>query len=223
MRPRVVVHSAASVDGRLDGFPVDVGLYYELADRIPHQAVLSGSGTILAAAAREGVDMADEVEEPAGRGFASDPAAPWLVVVDSRAQVTRFDWLRSSPFWRHVLVLCAAATPVEHRALLRSAGVPHEVVGELRVDLAAALDVLAERYGVQTVRVDAGPSLISALLAAGLVDELSLLVSPHLVGEGGEPSLRLLAGDVAARLTLTSLERLRDDHVWLRYAARAEP
>jgi hypothetical protein len=41
----------------MDGFPADVGLYYELASRLPHQAVLTGSGTMLAAAASEGIDL----------------------------------------------------------------------------------------------------------------------------------------------------------------------
>lgn len=30
-RPRVTIHNLISLDGRLDGFPADVGLYYELA------------------------------------------------------------------------------------------------------------------------------------------------------------------------------------------------
>ena len=38
--------------------------------------------------------------------------------------------------------------------------------------------------GVQTVRVDSGGALITALLDLGLVDELALLVHPVLVGTG---------------------------------------
>jgi hypothetical protein len=41
-RPRVVIHNATCLDGRLDGFPVDPGLYYEPAAGIPHEAVLTG-------------------------------------------------------------------------------------------------------------------------------------------------------------------------------------
>ena len=63
-RPRVVIHSLVSLEGRLDGFPADVGLYYELASRLPHQAVLTGSGTMLAAAASEGIDLSEEDPEP---------------------------------------------------------------------------------------------------------------------------------------------------------------
>ena len=56
-RPTVIIHNTISLDGRLTGFPVDVGLYYQLAAGIPHDAVLSGSGTMLAAARDHGVDL----------------------------------------------------------------------------------------------------------------------------------------------------------------------
>jgi hypothetical protein len=35
MRLRIVLHNIVSLDGRIDLFPADVGLYYELAGRWP--------------------------------------------------------------------------------------------------------------------------------------------------------------------------------------------
>jgi 2,5-diamino-6-(ribosylamino)-4(3H)-pyrimidinone 5'-phosphate reductase len=219
-RPHVTIHSLASLDGRLDGFPPDLGLYYELAAAIPHQAVLSGSGTMLAAATAAGIDLdAAEPEEAPG----ATPAAadlPWLVVVDSRGRLTRFAWLRSAGYWRDVLILGSETTPQAHLERLTRAGVAYEIAGAHQVDLAAALNVLAERYGVGHVRVDAGPALNAALLDAGLVAEVSVVVAPHLVGSAGDRPLRIVAalqGPQAAGLRLTAVEALRDDHVWLRY------
>jgi hypothetical protein len=60
-RPWINIHN---LDGRLGGFPADVGLYYELAGRLPHQAVLTGSTTLLAAAASRCVDASGEDTEP---------------------------------------------------------------------------------------------------------------------------------------------------------------
>ena len=105
-RPRVTLHNLTSLDGRLDGFTPDVGLYYETAARLPQQAVLTGSGTLLAAAAAEGIDLSGA---DAARGDGpppTDASLPWLVVVDSAGRVSRLDWLRGRPFWRDVLVLC---------------------------------------------------------------------------------------------------------------------
>jgi 2,5-diamino-6-(ribosylamino)-4(3H)-pyrimidinone 5'-phosphate reductase len=220
-RPYVTIHGLASLDGRLDGFPPDLGLYYELAARIPHQAVLTGSGTMLAAAMAEGIDMdTDELEDaPGGTPVAAD--LPWLVVVDSKGQLTRFAWLRSAPFWRDVLILCSDATPRAHLARLTRAGITHHVVGAGHVDLGAALDVLAERYGVERVRVDAGPGLNGALFDAEVVNEVSVVIAPYLVGPSGDRPLHIVAdsrGGSAERLRLISSEALRDDHFWLRYA-----
>jgi len=51
MRPYVTIHVLTGLDGRLDGFDADVGLYQEVAAGLPHPAVLTGSGTMLTAAA----------------------------------------------------------------------------------------------------------------------------------------------------------------------------
>ena len=45
-----------------------------------------------------------------------------------------------------------------------------------------ALNWLVEKYGVETMMVDAGPTLNRVLLQQGLLDEISLLVHPVLVG-----------------------------------------
>lgn len=219
-RPWVTLHNLASLDGRLDGFAADIGLYYDLAASLPHEAVLTGSGTILAAAAEQGVDLADEDPPPWPRLLDRDDALAWLAIVDSRGQVTRLDWLRSQPYWRDVLMVCAEASPPHQLARLRQHQVEHIVAGRNRVDLAEALRVMAKRYHVRAVRVDAGGGLNAALLAAGLVDEISVVLAPLLVGVGGQRP-RHLVEDLCAdahRLELRAVERLRDGHVWLRYA-----
>ena len=163
-------------------------------------------------------DTADETEPP----LAIKGAGPRLVIVDSAGKITRFAWLHAQPHWSGITVLCTEATSPAHRALLRSARVEHHVVGRERVDLRAALAWLGERYGVEHVRVDAGPTLNSELLRAGLVDEVSVLVAPQLVGTGSETGtplylVRALPRDAAPKLELCHVERVDHDQVWLRY------
>ena len=214
-RPHVVTHALVSADGRLEGFTADIGRYYELAARLPHDAILAGSGTMVAAAQAEGVDLAGD-DEPSGGP--ADAALPLLVVVDSRGRLTRFDWLRAAGLWRDVMVVGSRRTPAPHCRRLAAAGVELMVHGDDRVDLRAALHALAGDHGVRAVRVDAGPGLNSALLAAGLVDEVSLLVAPYLVGHGRSLVDR---PDGAQRLTLTAAQPQADGYVWLRYTVAA--
>jgi 2,5-diamino-6-(ribosylamino)-4(3H)-pyrimidinone 5'-phosphate reductase len=217
-RPRVTIHNLISLDGRLDGFGADIGLYYELAGTFPQDAVLTTSTTLLAAAAADGIEMTGE-DAVTGVPL-SDESLPWLVIVDSRGQLVRLNWLRSQPFWRDVLVLCSPITPVEHLDRLRRHHVTHLVTGADRVDLADALHQLADWFGVATVRVDAGGTLNGILLRTGLVDELSVVIAPHLVGTAAAHARHLVDGFATpdpATLTPTSVEQLRDGHVWLRY------
>jgi 2,5-diamino-6-(ribosylamino)-4(3H)-pyrimidinone 5'-phosphate reductase len=223
MRPHVTVHAMLSADGRLDHFAGDIGLYYELVGAIPHDAVLTGSATMLAAAAREGIELAGEDPLPAAGGATASmaaPDAPLLVIVDSRGRLSRFDWLLGVPYWRGILVAYADSTPAAHRALLDRHGVPHLMTGLERVDLAGLLDRLAADHGIERVRVDSGGVLNGALLRAGLVDEISLVLAPYAVGGRSAAGLFVaedLAGDEVVRLEPPAVEQLRDGSVWLRY------
>jgi 2,5-diamino-6-(ribosylamino)-4(3H)-pyrimidinone 5'-phosphate reductase len=215
-----------SVDGRTDHLAADIGLYYEIAASLPQDAVLSGSGTLLAAAIAEGIDIAteDDVAPPsvASADAAAEPtgSAPLLFVVYSGGQLTRFGWLQGLPYWRAILVAGSEATPRSHLDLLDRHGITHHVVGRSHVDLERLLRILRDEYGVEHVRVDSGGVLNGALLRAGLVDEISLLVVPSAVG-GRSPASLFVADDLLGEpvgLELRALERLRDDIVWLRYA-----
>ena len=95
------------------------------------------------------------------------------------------------------------------------------VAGAERVDLRAALEELNVRHGVELVRVDSGGTLNGALLRAGLVSEVSMLINPCLVG-GATPGTIFQAPDQAVPgdvipLRLIHLEQVADDAVWLRY------
>jgi 2,5-diamino-6-(ribosylamino)-4(3H)-pyrimidinone 5'-phosphate reductase len=71
------------------------------------------------------------------------------------------------------------------------------------------------------VRVDSGGALSGALVRAGLVDEVSVLLEPVLVGgvtprtflRGPDPA----APDDVAKLRLLNVEQFDDGLVWLRY------
>ena len=198
-RPHVVVHVAVSVDGAIDGFEPDVGRYYELAASWNEDVTLAGADTILA-------------QEPALAGAPRPgPAAdgPLLAVVDARRRVSEWEALRECGHWSDVLALRGAEGP--------EGPVRELATGGDRVDLRAALGALGEREEAGVVRVDSGGALNGALLEAGLVDELSLLVHPCLAGEAGT---RRWHGDAAAptrQLEPRAVEQLEGGLLWLRY------
>ena len=223
-RPRVTIHNTVSLDGTVTEFPVDLALHYEIAGGIPHDAVLTGSGTLLAAAAAQGIDVDEEDREVTRAASPDDDSRPWLVIVDSRGRLTHLDWLRGQPYWRDVLVLCSERTPAAHLQRLRHHGVPHLVIGADHVDLPAALDALAVHYQITAIRVDAGGTLNAQLLEHHLVDEISVLIAPAIAAASRPAPLALVVPDrerPAVRLSLGASETLRDGHIWVRYFVAA--
>ncbi|HYN67283.1 MAG TPA: dihydrofolate reductase family protein [Ornithinibacter sp.] len=132
--------------------------------------VLVGSGTVRA----EGYQRLTRTRRR--------PSPPALVVVSGSGRVP--DGLRTPVDGRGagILVTCAAAGP---RALERARGVLGRdavvVAGDRHVDLRVALDILAAR-GLRHLLCEGGPTLLSAALAAGAVDELALSLVPTVVG-----------------------------------------
>ncbi len=224
MVPRVVVHNEMSLDARMDGLDVDMGRFYALAGTWREDCTLVGSETVLSAMPDIGrVEPADAPggDGPAGQqtGEASS-AAPLLAVVDSRGRLPGLARLREQPYWRDVVTLCSESTPQAHLDRLKTDGVECILAGATRVDLRRALESLADRHRVRLVRVDAGGSLVGALLREGLVDEVSVVVEPRLVGGNSHRWLVIAPdaepGDVV-ELSLREIERFDDGALWLRY------
>jgi 2,5-diamino-6-(ribosylamino)-4(3H)-pyrimidinone 5'-phosphate reductase len=197
-RPHVIAHVAVSLDGATTGFEADVGTFYDLAASWREDVTLTGADTILAQ------------EEALASAPQPGPAldGPLLAVVDSRARVRRWTALRNAGHWSDVLAVSSERTS-------RPDDPPELVVGRDRVDLGGLLSALGRRPGVRVVRVDSGGALTGALLADGLVDEVSLLVHPVLAGTGSRwygPT-----PPPPSSLRLDACRPLPGDLVWLRY------
>ncbi|UCD37864.1 MAG: RibD family protein [Fidelibacterota bacterium] len=218
MLPRVVVHNAVSVDGRIDWFTPDVGQFYGLASRWKEDATLAGSDTIYNPEESTTEEEDESLEPPV---VEADDTRPLLVVSDSRGRVRNWLQLRRAGYWRDMVALCARKTPQAYLEYLSARHVNFIIVGEERVDFREALEGLHTRYGVELVRVDSGGTLNGILFRAGLVNEVSLLIHPSLVGGTSSRSMYrapdLITPGGVIDLKLTYCEQLENDIVWLRY------
>jgi riboflavin biosynthesis pyrimidine reductase len=93
--------------------------------------------------------------------------------------------------------------PSERVIVVPRADDPHEV------DLVAGLDALAER-GLTRVLTEGGPTLLGALLADDLVDELCVTTTPQLVGPG---PARIVAGSGPVGASSGPPQRARLGHL----------
>lgn len=198
-RPWVRLKTASTMDGRIGhGDGSEMTITCDRSRRLVHQmraescAVMTGSGTALA-------------DDP--RLTARDVGAtrqPLRFLVDSRARCPA--GLR---MYEGGAVLVTASDPPE--GLAEDVEVLSLPGSDGKVDLEALLEVMAGRFEVNNLMVEAGAGLAGALLSQGLVDEVAAFVSPRYLGTGmsvadfssesggGAPGFRIrdmrLAGD----------------------------
>jgi diaminohydroxyphosphoribosylaminopyrimidine deaminase/5-amino-6-(5-phosphoribosylamino)uracil reductase len=178
--------------------------------RAEHDAVLVGVGTVLAD------DPRLTVRASSGRGPLHSPRR---VVLDSQLRTPPdAKLLRADPARPPLLLAGVSTRPNRTFALrrraLEAAGaevllIERDVTG--RIDLRAALSVLAERE-IQSVLVEGGSRVHGALVAAGLVDSVAVFLAPRLIG-AGVPIAEGLGLDWRhpTRLGSMATQRLGDD------------
>lgn len=159
--------------------------------------ILIGAGTARTEGYRRATVRAPWVDLREGR-----PAHPTIAVVTRSADIPpRLSQAREDS--GEVLLITCRRAGAEAIDLARDTlGEEHVIVeGDASVDLAAAVDVLADR-GLRRILCEGGPHLMRDLTASGRLDELCLTLVPMLVG--GDHT-RITAG---APVTANLLPRL---------------
>ena len=230
-RPRIICHMAASVDGRIvvDGWPASTAAAVRREYELVH-ASYDSDGWICGRVTMEpfagGLRPETEVTRERASGAArEDFRAPgdfdsFAFAVDPSG---RLAWETNDIDGDHVVAIVSDRVSDEYLAFLRARGVSYLLAGERDTDLPLALEKIGDRFGVKTLMLEGGGRINGAMLAAGLVDEVSVLVAPTVDGRVGTPALFDLDGGGAAprRLALELVEQRADDVLWLRY--RVEP
>lgn len=208
-RPWVVVNMVATADGAtdIDGRSGPIG---GPADKVVFGALRAAADVVLVAA---GTARAE--------GYGPARARPDGAPGPRIAVVTRSGDLDPSArlFGGGApIVLTCEACPAERRTALEAVA---EVVvaGGAGVDLALALDELGRR-GARVVLCEGGPTLNGQLVAADLVDEWCITVSPLLAGGAAKRAAVGAATDPPVALALDRVLADDDGLLLLRYVRR---
>jgi 2,5-diamino-6-(ribosylamino)-4(3H)-pyrimidinone 5'-phosphate reductase len=226
-RPRVICHMAASLDGRIvvegwhDSVSSAVRREYEAVHAsYEADAWLCGRVTMEPFAKRTRAN--EEIEkQQRSSSRRSDFRAPgnftsFAVALDPRG---RLAWESNDIAGDHVIAVVTKQVSDEYLDFLHSRGVSYIIAGENEVDLAAALDRLASNFGVRTLMLEGGGRINGAMLRAGLIDEISVLIAPVVDGTIGVPTLfdADTRDDQSVQLRLETVERRDDGVLWVRY------
>jgi len=170
-----------------------------------------------AGALRSDAEVAREYAGPAREDFAAPGEhESFAVSIDPRG---RLAWKSNDIDGDHVITVLRERVADEYLEFLRERGVSFVLAGKNDVDLALALEKIGARFGIRTLLLEGGGRVNGGMLAAGLVDEVSILVAPVADGRIGTPAVFDVEGSGASprQLTLESVERRPGDMIWLRY------
>lgn len=185
-RPKITLKLATSLDARIATVtgqsqwitgPESRAEVHRMRAR--HGAVLTGIGTVLA----DDPELTARLDPPA-------PQQPLRVVLDSAAHLPLDSKLvRTSD---QAAVIWCTSTSLPDQPLDGKPGVYHHQIsrnraGKTGLDLEAVLRMLRQTYNVKTVMVETGPTLATAFVRAGLVDQIAWFRAPILLGGDGRP------------------------------------
>ncbi|MHC1681042.1 MAG: dihydrofolate reductase family protein [Methanomassiliicoccales archaeon] len=213
---KIVLHIQTSLDARATGFEIDMGTHYQLAETFEPDGIISGADTFLAA------PIPDEVPEwsfEVAKNFPSCSRSV-MAIVDSKGRVRNWSGIKKQPFWKTPVALCSRSTPKEYLEYLEKEGVDVIITGKDKVDLKKALKELRSRYALRTLRIDSGGTLSAIMLKEGLIDEISVILSPCIVGNPNtahfiNPTVSELAEP--RQLKLRHVEEMENGLIWLKY------
>src|SRR5579863_2018528 len=226
MRPRITMLMMGSIDGGLhpsrltestDGTSRDWSVEYEKVHAaLQADAWLVGRVTMaeMSKAEAHAPPEPNSVKRPLH--VAKHSAASFAVGLDPYGKV---HFKGDTVGGDHVVILLGRDVPDSHLAELAADGASYIVSESEKFDIAPLLEVLAKEFAIKHLVIEGGARTNGTLLAAGVVDELQVLVAPAL--DSGERAERIvlypegLAGH--CKLSLEAAKALAHGVVLLSY------
>jgi 2,5-diamino-6-(ribosylamino)-4(3H)-pyrimidinone 5'-phosphate reductase len=215
---KIIMHNQTSIDGAISGFPIDPGAYYKIVNDFKPEMYLVGSNTALSGIkmfAKSGVlesekDFEKPVEKEGGN-------RPYWVIPDSTGKLEGLlHHFRRYEHCRDVIILASFETSPSYLQYLKERNYTTIIAGEVKVDYPKAFRQLQKSFSFETVLTDSGGVLSSVLFEKGLVDQLSLIVSPILTDKKNPKLFReLTLGKRVISLEPKNVKILENKCIWL--------
>jgi riboflavin biosynthesis pyrimidine reductase len=226
MKPYVICHMNASIDGRAwhsRWRPAEnhmAGLFEHIHEQLGNGSWLIGRVTGSEYAKAETYPARTDRAFPREPWFARRDAAAYGIALDAHGKIA---WGRSDIGGDPIVAVLTTQVSDAHIAGLRQDGVSYIFAGERELDLALALEVLNRELGIERLLLEGGGVSNGSFLRAGLIDEISLAVCPAIDGARGGPHIFDSGDDMSGptapvqSMILQSCEVLEGGAVWLRY------
>ncbi|CVH76407.1 5-amino-6-(5-phosphoribosylamino)uracil reductase [Clostridiales bacterium CHKCI006] len=227
-KPYVICHMLQSIDGRIDGsfFGVpttaELSAYYQKKSQsYKADAVFYGRTTAVGIFTGDTPLQLAPVNQGAKEDYiVSNHKGQWVVVIDALGTLpwTREALARPRLSGRQVLMILSEAASLAYLDYLRSLGISYILAGAQNIDLALALDKCDRLAGIHRITLQGGGIINGSFAKAGLIDEISLVITPVLEGTTGiATSFDTDEAIGMDEYRLIQTEVICDNGLWLNY------
>jgi len=227
MKPEVIMLMTSSLDGRQhpsrwtaspDGERRNWSTMYERThESLAGDAWIVGRVTMqeMSKAAAHPPAPVPKVERPIH--VATKGAKSYGIVLDPKG---RAHFSGGTIGGDHVIALLGQEVGDAHLAELAADGVSYIVAEGPEIDLAAMLESLNRSFGIKRLLLEGGGTVNGSFLAAGLVDEVNVLIGPAFDGDSSQHGIVFHPGGLAGKCELSFRSATPIEHgmVHLRYA-----
>ena len=219
-KPYIICHMMTSVDGRIDCAMTEhlpgVQEYYETLDALDAPSRVSGRVTAQ-------IEMASgafrsETAAPLGKQAFSKKADAdgYEIVMDTHGTLL---WDNADEV-RPLVIVTSEQVSREYLAYLDENHISWIACGKNKIDLNRVCEILADEFGVERMAVVGGGHINAGFLAAGLLDEVSIVMGAGIDGRGGMAAVfdGLPMDKPVTQLHLDSVQQYGSGAVWIRYS-----
>ena len=224
--PYIVCHIVASIDGRIDCSMVDKisgDEYYDTLEQLNCPTQLEGRVTMEHySALKEPFVATDPTPVGMTSVYKAVDSDGYMVAVDTYGKLR---WPASEIDGAPLVCIVSEQVSLEYLEMLKNKAISYYWVGQNATDFPKARETLHSESGGKRRAALGGGHITGGFLAAGLIDEVSLLLAPGIDGRKGQTSVFDGIADmnhIPTRLSLESVKRVGDETLWIRYKTNCQ-
>ncbi len=220
-KPHITCYMMTSVDGRIDcemtGSLPGVEEYYPLLSELNYDACISGRVTAELEIAEKGKFTSASYTPVLCETVSNKATAgeKFEIITDTKGTLL---WKNNAEYDEHILIITSEKVTKGYLVYLDEKGISYIATGKDGINLARAMEILTDDFGVKTAGVVGGAAINTAFLDAGLLDEVIILIGAGIDGRAAFPPVFNRAENKAVTpLQLVDVKAYDSGAVCIRY------
>jgi riboflavin biosynthesis pyrimidine reductase len=232
MRPYIICHMITSLDGKItahndhSGTPLEdaipgFNVYYDLEEKLGGQGWMCGRSTfeLFSSKSNELLPEIIDAELPEHLVAIPEYDGEYSIAVDTKGKLRWDDNMVHGKY--HLIYVVTKQTPKAFIQYLFNKKISYITAGNESVDFNSLFKSLTSKFGITKLRLEGGGKLNGSIYSAGLIDEISIVLSPLVINNPLAPAVfentEVDINKLSTQFGLYQLEKLENDLVWLRY------